>query len=156
MRRPSTFERSSLVSDIVLTTLAVVIVPVLHLANRWSLRRTTTAVSTLAAIDLTRGRLRPDAEAVARAAKRAGHLIGRHDSSCLARSQFVWLMLASSGRSPRLWLGAGSGFGSGGRAHAWVELDGVPIGEPIDVAAVHPPFDHPLLPLRPSGLDTAS
>ncbi len=153
MRRARTFERSNLVSDIALTALAVVIVPVLHLASRWSLRRTTGAVTAIATLEITRCGLRPDAAAVARAAKRGGHLIGRQDSSCLARSQFVWLVLTSSGRSPLLWLGAGSGMATGGRAHAWVELDGVPIGEPIDVADVHPPFDHPLLPLGTSRVD---
>ena len=69
-------------------------------------------------------------------------------TTCLARSQLIWLLLSLCGLSPVIRVGAGAGLGAGTMAHAWVELDGVPVADAADVAMKHPPFDRPLLGVR--------
>ena len=66
-------------------------------------------------------------------------------TTCLARSQLIWLVLSLCGHRPVIRVGAGAGLGAGTLAHAWVELDGVPVADAPNVAALHPPFDRPLL-----------
>ena len=129
--------------------LAVPLLPVLHLSNRLSTRRTVTTVVWLARFKVSSDRCDP--AVVSRAVNAVARVLRLQSTTCLARSQLLWLILSVTGRRPVIRVGAGSGLGSttflGSTtlAHAWVELDGEPVGDSVEVAVLHPPFDRPLL-----------
>jgi hypothetical protein len=49
--------------------------------------------------------------------------------TCLTRATVLYAMLRQHGHRPRLHIGA-AGVASAFRAHAWLSLGGVPVGEP--------------------------
>jgi hypothetical protein len=61
-------------------------------------------------------------------------------SSCLRRALALWVLLRRSGRAPLLRIGVPHD-DPRGEMHAWVELDGAPIGDRPDVAQRFLPFD---------------
>ena len=119
------------------------VLPILHLANRLSTRRTLAAVAWLGRYRIPRLTCRPGR--IARAVNAVARLLGLQRTTCLARSQLTWLVLSLCGHRPVIRVGAEAGLGAGTFAHAWVELDGTPVGESADVATRHAPFDRPLL-----------
>jgi hypothetical protein len=136
-------ERRLSLGAIVVVAFAMLALPLLHLCNRQSARRTLAVLARLGRPSWTP--LASDPIAVGRSVGYASRVLRLHDTTCLARSQLVWLLLSVGGMLPVIRVGAGAGFGAGALAHAWVELDGVPIADAADVATQHPPFDRPLL-----------
>lgn len=67
-------------------------------------------------------------------------------TSCIARSQFAYLLVGGHKRGASVAFGTQPDLGSTGEAHAWLEVDGKPIGEAENVATVYLQFDRPLLP----------
>jgi len=68
---------------------------------------------------------------------RAMHIVTRLTRgrlTCLPRSCALFLLLAWHGYDPRIRLGVRPG-GPGVQAHAWVEIGGIPVGEPAQVRA---------------------
>ena len=123
--------------------LAVPTLPLLHLCNMWSTRQTLAAVTWLAGLRSPWVRCNPSN--VGRAVNAASRLLHLQSTTCLARSQLIWLILSLCGLYPVIRVGASAGLGAGRPGHAWVELDGVPVADAMDVAVQHPPFDRPLL-----------
>jgi hypothetical protein len=64
-------------------------------------------------------------------------VIGR---SCLTRALVLERLLVREGIRAELRIGV-QRMGSGIAAHAWVEVDGVPVAEPADIERSFPPFD---------------
>lgn len=128
---------------VLVAAVALPTLPVLHLCNRFSTRRTLAAVAWMGR--LPSPRIRCDPARVGRGVNGVARRLRMQGTTCLARSQLIWLLLSLCGRQPVIQVGAGAGLGAGALAHAWVELDGVPVADAADVAAVHPPFDRPLL-----------
>jgi hypothetical protein len=129
--------------SVLVAAIALPMLPLLHLANRLSTRRTLAVVARLGQLPFPRVACRP--RRVGRTVNSVAKLIGLRTTTCIARSQLIWLILSLSGQRPVIRVGAGVGLGDGTHAHAWVELDGVPVADSSDVAARHPPFDRPLL-----------
>ena len=127
----------------ILAGLAAPLLPMLHVCNRSSPRRTMAGVARLAALPWPPVRLHPPE--VGRAVNGVARILRMQGTTCLARSQLIWLLLSIGRFEPVIQVGAAPGLGSGTLAHAWVELDGVPVADPTDVATLHPPFDRPLL-----------
>ena len=119
------------------------LLPLLHLANRLSTRRTLAVVARLGRLPFPRIACHP--RRVGRAVNGVARLIRLRSTTCVARSQLIWLILTLCGLRPVIRVGAGAGLGSGTLAHAWVELDGLPVADASEVAERHPPFDRPLL-----------
>jgi hypothetical protein len=133
---------------VLVAAIALPMLPILHLGNHLSTRRTLAAVARLGRVPLPRIACRP--RRVGRAVNGVARVIGLRTTTCVARSQLIWLILTWCGLQPVIRVGAGAGLGSGTLAHAWVELDGLPVADALDVAARHPPFDRPLLgPIDP-------
>jgi len=95
-----------------------------------------------------RGRLGPPAgsgEAAAELAGTASRMVlaaARHSifpSTCLERSLVLWWLLARRGVASRLRIGVRKS-GEKFEAHAWVERDGVAIGEPEEAHLHYAPF----------------
>jgi hypothetical protein len=128
---------------VLVAAVALPALPLLHLANRWSTRRTLAVVARLGGVPFPPITCHP--YRVGRTVNGVAKLIRLRSTTCLARSQLIWLMLTLGGERPVIRVGAGAGLGDGIRAHAWVELDGVPVADASDVARRHPPFDRPLL-----------
>lgn len=132
--------------SVVVAAVALPVLPVLHVCNRLSARRTLAAVARLAR--LPSPRLDCETACIGRAVNGVARVLRMQGTTCLARSQLIWLLLSLCGQRPVIRVGAGAGLGNGTLAHAWVELDGVPVADSADVAALHPPFDRPLLGRR--------
>ncbi len=128
---------------VLVAAVALPTLPLLHLANRLSTRRTLAVVARLGRLPFPRIACHP--RRVGRAVNGVARVIRLRSTTCIARSQLIWLILSLCGRRPVIRVGAGVGLGAGTLAHAWVELDGVPVADPTDVAERHPPFDRPLL-----------
>jgi hypothetical protein len=128
---------------ILVAAIALPVLPVLHLGNRLSARRTLAVVSRAARLPFPRVACHP--RRVGRAVNGVARLIHLRSTTCIARSQLIWLILSLCGRHPVIRVGAGAGLGTGTLAHAWVELDGTPVADAATVAEQHPPFDRPLL-----------
>ena len=128
---------------LILGLVAAPVLPVLHLCNRLSTRRTIARVAWLASLSWPHVRLHPTE--VGRVVNVMARVLHLHDGTCLARSQLIWLLLSIGDFDPVIQVGAAAGLGTGTMAHAWVELDGIPVADPTDVATLHPPFDRPLL-----------
>jgi hypothetical protein len=62
------------------------------------------------------------------------------EATCLRRSLALWVLLRRGGREPSLRIGVGHA-NPRDPMHAWVELDGMPIGESPDVAEHFLAFD---------------
>jgi hypothetical protein len=131
----------------VVAAASAVALPVLHIGNRLSARRTLAGVRWLSGWPWRR--LPVDPPTVGRAVNGVAGRLGLGGTSCLARSELIWLILVLGGLEPVVRIGAGAGLGDGTMAHAWVELDGVPVADPADIAVLHPPFDRPVL-VRPA------
>jgi hypothetical protein len=128
---------------IVVAGVALPMLPVLHVCNRLSARRTLAAVARLGRLPSLPIGCVP--ARVGWAVNGVAHVLRMQSTTCLARSQLIWLLLSLCGKCPIIRVGAGVGLGAGTMAHAWVELDGVPVADLADVAVQHPPFDRPLL-----------
>jgi hypothetical protein len=134
---------------VIVAAVALATLPVLHLCNRLSTRRTLVAVAWLARLPIPG--VRCDPARVGRAVNGVASRLRMQGTTCLARSQLIWLLLSLCGQHPVIHVGAGAGLGAGTLAHAWVELDGVPVADAADIATLHPPFDRPLLGLPAEG-----
>jgi hypothetical protein len=99
---------------------------------RWPRRARTDAASRAEALATARSVARVVAIAAGRGPIRA---------TCLRRSLLVWWVLRRRGLSTALRVGV-SREGGAFRAHAWVELDGVPLHDVEDVAHRFPAFEH--------------
>lgn len=89
---------------------------------------------------------RSTAEAVAIVAGRP--VIG---ARCLGRSLVLWFLLRRRGIDAALIIGAGAREPRAPLpAHAWVEINGLPINETADVRDRYPAFDLPLPRLAPA------
>lgn len=75
-----------------------------------------------------------------RAANTRGHLRG----TCLPVATTTWARLRRHGYAAELRLGAPSGGSSNFEAHAWVELNGEPIGEAADLLERYEPLGDPV------------
>ena len=129
--------------SLMVVAVALPALPVLHVCNRLSTRRTLAVVAWLSRV---RGpRIACDPARVGRAVNGAARLARMQGTTCLARSQLIWLLLTLCGQRPVIRVGAAAGLGEGTMAHAWVEIDGAPVADGADVAMLHPPFDRPLL-----------
>jgi hypothetical protein len=129
--------------SLMVAAVALPTLPLLHLCNRLSARRTLAAVARLGR--LVNLRVACDPARVGWAVNGVAHRLRMQGTTCLARSQLIWLLLSLCGQHPVIRVGAGSGLGEGTMAHAWVELDGSSVADADDVAELHPPFDRPLL-----------
>ena len=136
-------DRSVTLAAALVATLAVPVLPILHIGNRFSTRRTLAVVARLGRIPFPKLACEP--RQIGRGVNGAARVLRLQGTTCLARSQLVWLLLSLCGRRPVIRLGSEVGLGSGTFAHAWVELDGIPIGDSANVVERHPPFDRPLL-----------
>ena len=128
---------------ILVAAVALPILPALHVGNHLSTRRTLAVVARLGRVRFPA--ISCDPRQVGRAVNGVARVVRMRTTTCLARSQLIWLVLTLCGQHPVIRVGAGLGLGAGTRAHAWVELDGVPVADSRDVADRHPPFDRPLL-----------
>ena len=128
---------------VLVAAVALPLLPVLHLGNRLSTRRTLAVVARLGRLPFPRIVCHP--RRVGRAVNGAARVIRLRSTTCIARSQLIWLILSLCGRRPVIRVGAGEGLGTGTHAHAWVEVDGIPVADASDVATQHPPFNRPLL-----------
>jgi len=72
--------------------------------------------------------------------------LGLGTTSCLARSQLSYLLIGGEDAGAAVVFGIEPEIGAGGEAHAWIELDGRPIGESADVQTAYLAFERPLLP----------
>jgi hypothetical protein len=122
---------------------AVPALPALHVGNRLSARRTLAVVARMGRWSIPLLECEP--VGVGWAVNGVARVLRLQGTTCLARSQLIWLLLSLCGQRPFIRVGAGAGLGVGTLAHAWVELDGVPVADAADVAVMHPPFDRPLL-----------
>ncbi len=113
---------------VLVAAVALPMLPILHLANRLSTRRTLAVVARLGRLPFPRIACHP--RRVGRAVNGVARVIRLRSTTCIARSQLIWLILSLCGRRPVIRVGAGVGLGAGTLAHAWVELDGVPGGRP--------------------------
>lgn len=129
--------------SVLVAAVALPALPVLHACNRLSTRRTLNVLAWLAG--LPGPRIECDPTRVGRAVNGVAARLRMQGTTCLARSQLIWLVLSLCGQRPVIHVGAGFGLGKGTLAHAWVELDGLPVADGADVAVLHPPFDRPLL-----------
>ena len=129
--------------SLIVAAVALPALPVLHVCNRLSARRTLTAVALLARLPGPRPACDP--VRVGWAVNGVARVLRMQGTTCLARSQMIWLLLSLCGRRPVICVGAAAGLGEGTLAHAWVELAGIPVADASDVASLHPPFDRPLL-----------
>jgi hypothetical protein len=136
-------ERRMSMTAVVVVAVSLATLPMLHLCNRISVRRMLAGVERVGRLSWCR--LKADPETVGRAVNYASRILRLQDTSCLARSQLIWLLLSVGGLQPVVQIGAGRELGAGVLAHAWVELNGSPVTDAADVAAQHPPFDRPLL-----------
>ena len=68
-------------------------------------------------------------------------------STCVPRAMTTWYLLRRHGLDATIIVGAGVPQGDRLSAHAWVELDGVPLGERSDVGDAHVSFDITFPPL---------
>ena len=123
--------------------IAVPALPILHLSNWFSTRRTLGVVAWMARAPFPQSGCEP--ARVGQAVNGVARLLRMRTTTCLARSQLVWLLLSLCGKLPVIQVGAATGLGAGTLAHAWVELDGRPVADTAQVAELHPPFDRPLL-----------
>jgi hypothetical protein len=122
---------------------ALPVLPVLHVGNQLSARRTLETVARLGHLGTVP--IACDPGRVGWAVNGVARVLRMRNAACLARSQLIWLLLSWCGQRPVIRVGAGPGLGAGTMAHAWVEVDGVPVADRGDVALLHPPFDGPLL-----------
>lgn len=91
----------------------------------------------------TPARSGPEAEACARSVARVAGIASRRGPlpvTCVPRSLLVWWLLRRRGIDAALRVGV-SGSGTAFRAHAWVEHDGTPLGEPADATTRFAAFD---------------
>jgi hypothetical protein len=126
-----------------LAAIVVPALPILHACNKFSTRRTLAAVARLARLPCPRIGCQP--ARVGQAVNGVARLLRMQTTTCLARSQLIWLLMSLCGQRPVIRVGAAASLGAGTLAHAWVELDGVPVADAANVAELHPPFDRPLL-----------
>lgn len=68
---------------------------------------------------------------IARLVSAAASFLGVH---CLSRSLVLWHQLRVSGRSPEVHLGVSKLADGSLSAHAWVELNGIPLIDSIDIS----------------------
>jgi hypothetical protein len=136
-------ERRLTIRAVVVVAIALITLPVLHLCNHLSTRRTLAGVGGVGRFSWKR--FAGDPVMVGRAVNYASRRLRLQGTTCLARSELIWLLLQIGGHQPVIRVGAGAGLGAGTLAHAWVELDELPVADAVDVAAQHPPFDRPLL-----------
>jgi hypothetical protein len=136
-------ERRLTIRAVVVVAIALITLPVLHLCNHLSTHRTLAGVGGLGRLswNLFSG----DPVTVGRSVNYAARIMRLQGTTCLARSELIWLLLSAGGLQPVIRVGAGSGLGAGTLAHAWVELHDLPVADSSDVAVRHPPFDRPLL-----------
>lgn len=93
----------------------------------------------------------PDASRVARA-QQVARLVGMASAgapgafTCLHRSLVTWRLLRQDGIPCHLRLGAAEPGGRPFEAHAWVECDGVPLGEQDAYLARYSPFGRAVIP----------
>jgi len=120
---------------------AVWLLPTVGLSmRRAGFLRTATSLATRSqrsrqAIEITEARLVADAVALV-AARRMTR------SRCLVRALVVWFLLRRRGADARLVIGAAAPDAPDGLlAHAWVEVEGEPIGDAADVRTRFPAFD---------------
>lgn len=128
---------------VIVAALAVPALPILHACNRLSARRTLAAAARLARLPSPQLDCQP--ATIGQAVNGVARLLRMQTTTCLARSQLIWLLMSLCGQRPVIRVGAAAGLGVGTLAHAWVELDGVPVADAANVAELHPPFDRPLL-----------
>ena len=129
--------------SVVVAVVALPALPVLHVCNRLSARRTLAVVAQLGRLSIPR--ISCNSVRVGWVVNGVARVLRLQGTTCLARSQLIWLLLSLCGQAPVIRVGAGAGLGAGTLAHAWVEVDGVPAVDGADVAVLHPPFDRPLL-----------
>jgi|GEM_PF-359310 len=82
------------------------------------------------------------AQAAERSVQAAARL-GPRPATCLERSWVLWWFLRRAGIAGELVIGVRK-CGDRLAAHAWVELDGVPLNDAPDVAQHFPPFPAPV------------
>jgi hypothetical protein len=136
-------ERRVSLAAVALVALSLPTLPILHVCNRFSARKTLASIARIGRFSSPR--LSCDPVLVGRAVNYASGVLRLRSTTCLGRSQLIWLVLSLGGRRPVIRVGVGAGLGAGSMAHAWVELNDVPVADANDVAVQHPPFDRPLL-----------
>ena len=129
--------------SVVVAVVALPALPVLHVCNRLSARRTLAVVAQLGRLSIPR--ISCNSVRVGWVVNGVARVLRLQGTTCLARSQLIWLLLSIGGFDPVIQVGAAAGLGTGTFAHAWVELGGVPVADAADIATLHPPFDRPLL-----------
>ncbi len=75
---------------------------------------------------------------------------------CLGRSLLLWYLLRRRGMDAQLVVGTKSPVDDTWMAHAWVELDSVPVNDDADVRDHYGSFDLELPRLRSSSIDASS
>lgn len=72
---------------------------------------------------------------------------GAYRATCLPQSLTLWWLLRRQGIKSDLRFGARKEAGRM-EAHAWVELDGIPLNETLDVDQRFQPFERAVIPAR--------
>lgn len=115
----------------VLAGVSTLIVPALHEANRRNISKVNEIAHTAASLPVPlRGLTGPEFPGhVVGHARGAAARVGLGQTSCVARSQLAYILLTWAGHSTVVKTGTQPDVGRGGEAHAWVEVNGIPVGE---------------------------
>jgi hypothetical protein len=97
----------------------------------------------------------PDGTYARRAAEAVAIVGGRRlvGARCLGRSLLLWFLLRRRGTDAELVIGADAVQAGSLPAHAWVEVDGVPVNDVPEVRQRFGSFEIPLPRLRPHHVD---
>lgn len=143
--------KKAFVRRAVLGGVSTLIVPALHKANSRNIGKTNQVVQSVASWPVP---LRPITgpefpRHVVGHARGAAARIGLGQTSCIARSQFAYVLLTWAGYSTVVKTGAQPDVGRGGEAHAWVEVDGTAVGENPDELGTYGVLVQQALPPAP-------
>ena len=116
---------------VILGGASLLVVPALHKYSSRNVSKTNVLVHRVASWPIPLGRITGPSfpEKVVGHARGAATRLGLGQTSCIARSQFAYLLLTWAGHSPALKTAAQPDIGRGGEAHAWIEIDGKAVGE---------------------------
>ncbi len=121
----------SLLGRVALAAISLVGVPALHVANRVGVAKTNRVVESVAALPVRLEKIvGPNYPTrVVGHANGSAQRVRLGQTSCIARSQFAYILLSWANLSPVIKTGAQVDLSVGGEAHAWIVVDGAPVGE---------------------------
>lgn len=128
---PNSRVRSLMKADWDSVAMSCILLPTIRLLLR---RRGLQATASWLAIRSDVAAQPPDTDRCNRMAKSVSLVSNRPliGASCLPRSLTIWFLLRRQGVDADIVIGAGPSQNDELPAHAWVEVDGVPLNEPVD------------------------